>query len=162
MAKRKLSGFSLEELRRELNMRRDELESERAQLQARIDEIDAELGSMSGGGGAGGTKKRRRRGRPPGSKNRKKTTGNGRRKKKTTKKKSSRRGGRRPRNKQTLVEAMHSAVQGKTMGVSEIAEAVQKNGYKTSADNFRTIVNQTLIKNKDKFKKVERGRYTTA
>jgi len=50
-------------------------------------------------------------------------------------------------------------VDGKTMGVSEAADAVQRAGYKTSAANFRTIVNQTMLKS-PKIKKVSRGQYT--
>jgi hypothetical protein len=48
------------------------------------------------------------------------------------------------------------------MGVSEAADAVLKAGYQTNAANFRTIVNQTLIKNRSMFKKVGRGQYTAA
>ena len=51
-------------------------------------------------------------------------------------------------------------MRGKQMGVSEIAEAVQAAGYKTSSANFRTIVNQALIRETDLFKKVSRGVYT--
>ena len=70
--------------------------------------------------------------------------------------------GPRPRNEMTLVDALQRTLKGKTMGVTEVAEAVQKNGYNTSSPNFRTIVNQALIKNRDVFKKVERGQYTAA
>jgi len=48
------------------------------------------------------------------------------------------------------------------MGVTEAAEAVKKAGYKTNAANFRVIVNQALLKHRNKFKKVERGQYTAA
>ncbi len=68
-------------------------------------------------------------------------------------------GGTRARNDMNLVEALAKTLTGKTMGVTEVAEAVQKNGYRTSSPNFRTIVNQTLIKS-DKFKRVGRGQYT--
>lgn len=72
-------------------------------------------------------------------------------------------GGRvRPQNASSLVEALHEVLTGKTMGVTEVAEAVRKAGYKTNAANFRTIVNQALIKHKNRFKKVERGQYTAA
>ncbi|MFO0856702.1 MAG: hypothetical protein U0640_05005 [Phycisphaerales bacterium] len=72
-------------------------------------------------------------------------------------------GGRvRPTNSMSLVEALHKTLAGKTMGVTEAAEAVRKNGYNTNAANFRTMVNQALIKHKNKFKKVERGQYTAA
>ncbi|HET9185131.1 MAG TPA: hypothetical protein VFN82_03220, partial [Solirubrobacterales bacterium] len=68
-------------------------------------------------------------------------------------------GGRRPRNEKNLVEALSGVLNGKTMSVTDVADAVQKAGYKTSAANFRTIVNQTLIKS-DRFKRVGRGQYT--
>ena len=69
-------------------------------------------------------------------------------------------GRKRPVNELNLVDSLAKILKGKTMGVSESAEAVQKAGYKTSAANFRTIVNQTLIKHKTIFKKVERGLYS--
>ncbi len=73
------------------------------------------------------------------------------------------RGGRaRPRNATPLVPAMAKAMGGKTMGVQEVVEAVQKGGYRTSAANFRGIVNQMLLKHKKVFKKVARGRYAAA
>lgn len=73
-------------------------------------------------------------------------------------------GGRRsrPQNATTLVEAMSKTLSGKTMGVTELADAVRKNGYTSHAANFRTIVNQALIKHRKLFKKVSRGQYTSA
>ncbi|HMN97271.1 MAG TPA: hypothetical protein PKC43_12500 [Phycisphaerales bacterium] len=68
--------------------------------------------------------------------------------------------GRRPKNGQSLVDALHKVMTGKTLGVAEAAKAVLDEGYKTKSSNFRTVVNQTLLVNKDRFKKVERGRYT--
>ncbi len=61
-----------------------------------------------------------------------------------------------------LPEALHQVLKGKTLSVGEAVEAVQRAGYKTSSNNFRTIVNQQLIaaKNKKLFKKVARGQYT--
>jgi hypothetical protein len=67
---------------------------------------------------------------------------------------------KRPKNEMNLVDAMAKLLNGKTMGVTEIAEAVQKAGYQTTSPSFRTIVNQTLINNKNVFKRVERGQYT--
>ncbi len=69
-------------------------------------------------------------------------------------------GRKRPKNDMNLVEALTKTLKGKTMGVTELAVAVQKNGYKTSAANFRTIVNQTLIKHPKTFKKIARGQYS--
>ena len=59
-----------------------------------------------------------------------------------------------------LHAALHNVLNGTTMGVSEVAQAVQKAGYKTRSENFRTMVNITLLKRKDLFKKKGRGKYT--
>ena len=69
---------------------------------------------------------------------------------------------KRAKNDSNLTEALAKLLKGKTMSVTDAAEAVQKAGYKTTAANFRTIVNQTLIKHKTIFKKVSRGQYTAA
>ncbi|MDX2116285.1 MAG: hypothetical protein SFZ24_11800 [Planctomycetota bacterium] len=69
-------------------------------------------------------------------------------------------GGRlRPRNDSNLVEALAKVLASATMSVTEVAEAVQRAGYQTTSPNFRTIVNQALIKDK-RFKRVGRGKYT--
>lgn len=67
---------------------------------------------------------------------------------------------KRPKNATNLVEALAKVLKGKTMGVAEVTMAVQKAGYKTTSPNFRTIVNQTLINSKSRFKKIERGKYS--
>ncbi|MCL4198954.1 MAG: hypothetical protein KJZ69_15810 [Phycisphaerales bacterium] len=59
-----------------------------------------------------------------------------------------------------LNAALHNLLKGKTMSVSEAADAVQKAGYKSNSANFYTVVNLTLLKRKDLFKRVERGQYT--
>lgn len=61
-----------------------------------------------------------------------------------------------------LAEALVKVLKGKTMGVTEAAEAAVAAGYRTNADNFRTIVNACLIKHRSMFKKVSRGKYTAA
>lgn len=66
----------------------------------------------------------------------------------------------RPRNEMNLVAALEKVLSGATMSVTDAAEAVQRAGYQTTSPNFRTIVNQTLIKNSALFKKVSRGQYT--
>jgi hypothetical protein len=66
----------------------------------------------------------------------------------------------RPRNEMSLMEALRRVLKGKTMSVTDAAEAVQKAGYRTSAANFRTMVNQVLLKKGNGFKKVARGQYT--
>jgi len=67
---------------------------------------------------------------------------------------------RRPRNEMNLVDSLAKTLKGKTMSVTDAAEAVQKQGYMTTAANFRTIVNQALIRETGVFKKVSRGQYT--
>ena len=66
---------------------------------------------------------------------------------------------KRPRNEMNLADSLAKVLKSKTMSVTDVTEAVQKAGYRTSAANFRTIVNQTLIKD-SRFKKVARGQYT--
>lgn len=68
-------------------------------------------------------------------------------------------GRRRPRNDSNLAEALAKVLKNATMSVTDVAEAVQKAGYVTTSPNFRTIVNQTLLKD-DRFKRVGRGQYT--
>ncbi len=65
--------------------------------------------------------------------------------------------GPRPRNTMTLADALTSVIKGKPLSVTEAAEAVQKVGYRTNSNNFRTQVNIALIKGP--FKRVGRGQY---
>ncbi|MGV6815124.1 MAG: hypothetical protein ACWA5W_08970 [Phycisphaerales bacterium] len=67
---------------------------------------------------------------------------------------------RRPRNEMNLVDSLAKVLDGKTMSVTEVTGEVQKAGYLTTAANFRTIVNQALIRENKRFKKVSRGKYT--
>ncbi len=67
---------------------------------------------------------------------------------------------RRPRNDSSLSEALVNLLKNTTMSVTEAAEEVQRAGYQTTSSSFRTIVNQTLIKD-PRFRKVSRGQYTT-
>lgn len=69
--------------------------------------------------------------------------------------------GKRARNDVGLVESLHKLLQGKEMSVKEMAIKVREAGYRTSAENFRTMVNQALGKHKKLFKKVRRGVYTS-
>ena len=70
-------------------------------------------------------------------------------------------GGRRtrPRNEMSLIGALAQVLKGKEMSVTEAADAVRAAGYTSHAANFRTMVNQSLIKG-NQFKKVSRGVYT--
>jgi DNA-binding transcriptional MerR regulator len=68
--------------------------------------------------------------------------------------------GGRIRNGISLVAAMEGVLRGKSpMRVGEILDAVLAGGYQSTSANFRGIVNQTLIKEKQ-FKQVGRGVYT--
>lgn len=69
-------------------------------------------------------------------------------------------GGKRHRNESSLVEALAGVLDGVELTVTEMSEAVRAAGYMTTSPNFRTIVNQTLIKNPKLFKRVSRGVYT--
>lgn len=66
---------------------------------------------------------------------------------------------KRPKNDTNLVEALAKVLNDKVMSVTDVSQAVQDAGYKTTSPSFRTIVNQTLI-NSGRFKRVERGKYT--
>jgi len=70
-------------------------------------------------------------------------------------------GGVRARNDVSLVEAIETAMRsnGKPMRVGDIVDAVQGAGYRSTSDNFRGIVNQTLIKERKRFGQVDRGVY---
>ena len=63
-------------------------------------------------------------------------------------------------NKSNLATALRGVLNGRTLSVSELTDAVQRSGYKTKSNNFRTIVNQALIAHPNLFKKVARGQYT--
>jgi antirestriction protein ArdC len=67
---------------------------------------------------------------------------------------------KRPKNELSLVETLQKVLKGKTMSVTDAAQAARDAGYMTTAANFRTIVNQTLIRENKLFKKVSRGQYT--
>ncbi|MCC6910327.1 MAG: hypothetical protein IT430_20525 [Phycisphaerales bacterium] len=66
----------------------------------------------------------------------------------------------RSANLQPLSVALQKLLTGETMSVSEAAEAVKKAGYKSNAADFKSVVNLTLLKRKDLFKRVGRGQYT--
>lgn len=66
----------------------------------------------------------------------------------------------RPRNTKSLPDLMIEVLSGgKPMKVGEILEAVLKKGYQSSSQNFRSLINQTLIKD-DRFAAVSRGTYS--
>lgn len=70
--------------------------------------------------------------------------------------------GARARNDKSLPEALAEVLTeaGRPMKIAEIADAVQAAGYRSTSDNFRAIVNQTLIKERKRFAPgPERGTY---
>jgi hypothetical protein len=70
-------------------------------------------------------------------------------------------GGGRARNAKSLVATLEEVLarSGKPMQVGDILEKVKATGYRSGSANFRAIINQTLIKEKQ-FQQVERGTYT--
>jgi hypothetical protein len=69
--------------------------------------------------------------------------------------------GTRARNAKPLADVIAEVLgkNSKAMKVSEIAEAVLATGYNTNSPNFRSIVNQTLIKDRKRFDQAERSYY---
>jgi len=161
MPRQNLGRVSTSELQRELNKRKAKLQSlvnRRNTIAAQLANLESEINALGGLAKAsknqGKVTRGRRRGRRATSKVRRVKAGG----------RSVRFRGARTRaaNSMTLTEALKKVLKGKTMGVTEVAKAVQKAGYKTNSNNFRTIVNQTLIKNPKMFKKPARGQYTKA
>ena len=70
---------------------------------------------------------------------------------------SSRRVGR-ARNERSLSNMIHDVLQKGPTRVADIAAAVEKAGYRSSSPNFRSIVNQVLIKDR-RFVAADRGVY---
>jgi DNA-binding transcriptional MerR regulator len=71
--------------------------------------------------------------------------------------------GGRARNEQPLPDVIEQVLRGagKPMGVGDIAEAALGTGYRSNSGNFKSIVNQALIKDK-RFGQTERGIYQLA
>jgi hypothetical protein len=73
------------------------------------------------------------------------------------------RGGRgrgRRRNEQPLADVVVRVLaHGKPMKVTDIAAAVRSAGYHSDSPNFRSMVNQALIKHRDRFKQAKRSYY---
>lgn len=137
-----LRKASAGELQEELQRRSRDLaalESRRDALLSQVESLDAEIAAINSALGVGAM------GRPTNSGSATRVLQGA--------------GGRRPRNESSLEVALAETLKGKTMGVSEVAEAVQKAGYQTTSPNFRTIVNQTLLKS-SLIKKIARGQYT--
>jgi hypothetical protein len=71
--------------------------------------------------------------------------------------------GGRVRNEKSLVQTLEMVLSASTvpMRVGDIVDGVLKAGYHTVSENFRGIVNQTLIKERRRFASTGRGMYTT-
>lgn len=71
--------------------------------------------------------------------------------------------GSRARNEVNLVEAITGVLEkaGGAMKVGDITDKVLATGYRSTSPNFKSIVNQTLIKEKQ-FKNAGRGLYQLA
>lgn len=135
-----LSRMSTAAIAAELDRRQRRLpmlQRQHADLMDKLAGIEAEIAEMGGGASVG---RRKSAGRPAG-----RPVGSG--------------GGKRPRNAKNLEDTLADTLRGKTMSVTDATAAVQARGYKTTAANFRTIVNATLLKSK-KIRKVSRGKYT--
>jgi hypothetical protein len=137
MAKRvrggRLAGVSNQELELELRRRQrgvGKLQRKHAAWSRKLEALEVQIMAM--GGWASG----RGRGRPR------------------------RGGGTRPHNSMTLVEALAKSLKGRTLSVTDLSRVVQDEGYKTNAENFRTMVNQALTRETGTFKRVSRGKYT--
>ena len=134
-------NLSIAQLEQILQLRKGErqrLEKMRGKLQKKLDQLDAKLASLGGPGGGGGRGRGGRGGRNG-------HTGGG---------------GGRVKNEKSLNEMILSVLgkSSKPMNVGAIADAVRGGGYKSNSANFRSIVNQTLIKDK-RFGAASRGMY---
>ena len=131
-----LKAATTTNLLKELDRRRGVLEEEREALLAEIEEIDAHLADIATALPASRAPRKSRR-----------------------KASSNRTGGKRV----LLADALQPMLSGKELSVTEIADSLLKSGYKTksTAKNFRVMVNQTLTKD-TRFKRVSRGIYTAA
>lgn len=131
MAKRKLDGMSTADLHREIRKRERQLDSSLRRLHRRRAKLQDQISSIEAEIIAAGG-----------------SLGHG-----------GRAGRKRPRNTENLADALARVLKSTTMSVIEVAGKVQEAGYQTRSPNFRTIVNQTLVKD-SRFKRVGRGRYT--
>ena len=113
------------ELQQELARRIERLESERAKLLERVDEIDMQLASV----GAGRRRRREDADAPP---------------RRTL-----------PRNERPLIDVLYDIVEEHTdLTTREIAQAARDAGYKSTSPKFQNIVG-TALKKDDRFERVD-------
>jgi len=127
-----------------------EMMQRHAELQEAVAMLEAEIGAFEPRAGGLRNRRGRGRGRARGLRKVGRPVGRG----------AGRPRGPRTKNKMSLPDFLVKVLTGTTMGVSEAATAVKRAGYQTSSPNFRTMVNQALLANKSRFKKVARGQYT--
>jgi hypothetical protein len=150
-----LNNLSTAALRAELDRRQSQVEglvTRHRELSAELSKIESELDALGIAPGAGRAGRRGRGGRGAAKR------GSGRRGPRSAGVPAGR---KRHQNDSNLEEALAKVLKGKTMGVTEVAQAVQEAGYRTTSPNFRTIVNQALLRS-ELIKKVARGQYTAA
>lgn len=131
---RPLAALGTADLFREIDRRRQALEAQRVEAEARLAAIETELLEL---GSPAGRSPATSRSKVAGAKK----SGRGRR-------------------ANSLVSILHKMLQGKTLGVPEMMEAARKAGHKSKAKNFRTIVNLAMLNNRNLFRRVSRGKYT--
>ncbi len=140
MPRMKLSNLPVDRLHAEIQRRLRNLPKlirQRDELNRQIEELE-KLGMAKPAAAKAAPK---RRGRKPGA-------GKGRR--------------RKARNAVSLSDALAAALKAKSpLSVGDAMQAVKAAGYKSNSKIFRTIVNQTLAKEK-RFKKISRGQYALA
>lgn len=145
MPRSKSAGLTISQLESLLSRQRsqlDSLTSERTKAQTKVDAIDAQIRKLNGGVVS----------------SKPKTPTPGTAMKKTTPAAGSNKG--RVRNSVSLIASMENVLRAATaaMSVGDIMAGVLSAGYKTTSANFRGIVNQTLIKEKQ-FSSTGRGMY---
>lgn len=69
--------------------------------------------------------------------------------------------GGRVRNEKSLIESIEDVLNktDKPTSVGEILKGVQASGYRSSCANFRALINQTLIRERNRFANAGRGMY---
>ena len=139
MARAALKQLSVAQLQRELARRQGalpRLQKKQRRLTAALAKVEQAIADLGGAEAPrrAAKKVKARRGRPAGKR-------------------------RRVKNALSLADVLVRILGGvKSMKVAELAEAVERTGYKSKAKNFRLIVNQALVKDK-RFRNVRRGRY---
>lgn len=103
------------------------LQSQRQSFLDSVNLIDTQLAQLEGMTGASASTGKR--GRPKGSTNHRVGRPAG-----------------RAKNESGLADALLSVLGKSPMGLDTIVEAVQASGYKSTSDNFKTIVNQALAR----------------